>query len=340
MRHRIFAALAAVLAAGACAPAPSGPSEHAGSGKPPLAARGNALPPQVVQALADIDEADLVSLEPLADPKAQGRRLQGYLVLGSTRLSRPQARAAAAGITSAVAAFDGMIAACFDPRHALRFQSAGRTYLMLVCFECRSLQVFEGGRLIGGAALTGSPADLNAMLSSAKVPISHSAEQSDEDARAEQVIEQRWRAAMPTSVRPVWSDQFMGMGDDLRPIRTALAKEFPDPQDRIRALLGWFGSGAGPWSGYPSYEGVVEELLLDYPTDEIVHAVVAGDRSEVQMEGAARLFAGWEFNRRRPEGRAQIPEDLRKVLLAHSLKTNNSDKAKRAKRAFAEDLME
>lgn len=176
MRHRIFAALGAAIVAAACAPAALGQSEHPGSGKPHLAAWGGALPPQVAQALADIEEADLISLEPLADPNAPGQRLQGYLVLGSTRLSRPQVRAAVSGITSAIAGFDGVIAACFDPRHALRFRSAGHTYLMLICFQCRSLEVIERGRLIGSAPLTGSPAKLDAMFASAKVPISHSAE--------------------------------------------------------------------------------------------------------------------------------------------------------------------
>lgn len=173
----MFSALGAALVAAACTPAAFGQSEHAELGKQPLATWGGALPPQVAQALADIDEADLISLEPLADPKARGRRAQGYLVLGSIRLARPQVRAAVTGIASAVAGFDGVIAACFDPRHALRFHSAGHTYLMLVCFQCRSLEVFEGSRLIGSAPLTGSPAELNAMLASAKVPISHSAEQ-------------------------------------------------------------------------------------------------------------------------------------------------------------------
>lgn len=329
------AAGVALLAMG-CNPTTPNRSEQGASSRTTVAAQSNALPTQVAQALAHIDRAELISLEPSAAPTAPGDRLEGNLVLGTAKLSANDARAAGATITSAVASFDGMIAACFDPRHALRFQSAGHSYLILICFECRSLQVFENGRQIGGAALTGSPAGLNKMLAEAKVPISHSAEERDaKSAREQEANDRRWQVGMPASVRPVWSDRFMGVGDDLRGVRAALAKEFPDPHDRIRALLGWYGSGAGPWSGFPSYEAVAQELLFDFSTPEIIWAIQESGLSDAQVEGASRFFADWEFGQRRPKDRAGLPRDLRERLLAHSVTSADKDKVGRAKRAFA-----
>lgn len=285
--------------------------------------------------MAQLEGADLISLEPWTKSTAPGERLKGNLILGATKLSRDDARAAAAVISSAVGSFNGMVAACFDPRHALRFTSAGHGYLVLVCFDCGSLQVFEDGRQIGSAALTGSPAALNKMLAAANVPISHSAEElAAETEREQETNGRRWRAGMPSSVRPLWNDQFMGGGDDLRGLRAALSKEYPKTPDRIRALLGWYGSGSGPWSGFPSYKAVAQELLFDFKTDEVIGAVAGHDLSEAQLEGAARFFADWEFGQRRPKDQDRLPPDLRQRLLAHSLESDDNDKRARAKRAF------
>ena len=324
----------AILAAGCDRASPSRSEPSAESGRD--AAQVNALPAKVVQALSRIDSAELISLEPWAAPKTPGDRVEGILVLGVTKLSTNDARAAGATITSAVASFDGMVAACFDPRHALRFKANGHTYIILVCFDCGSLRVVEDGQQIAEAALTGSPASLNRMLAAAKVPISRSAEElAAKLALEREANDRRWRTGMPASVRPVWSDQFIGFGDDLHRVRVALAIEFPKPKDRIRALLSWYGSGAGPWSGYPSHEAVAQELLFDFSTSEVIKAIQAGDVSEAQLEGASRFFADSNFGKQRPKDRARLPQYLRDRLLAHSLRSGDNDKVGRAKRAFS-----
>ena len=43
--------------------------------------------------------------------------------------------------------------------------------------------------------------------------------------------------------------------------------------ERIRVLLTWFGSGGGRWTGFDMYEEVPEELLLDYPTADVLAAM-------------------------------------------------------------------
>jgi|SRR6185295_15705735 len=54
------------------------------------------------------------------------------------------------------------------------------------------------------------------------------------------------------------------------------------------------------------------------------------------LEGAARLFGGWEFGQRRPDDLDALPADLKKRLLDHSLKSSDADKLGRAKHAFAQ----
>jgi hypothetical protein len=101
-------------------------------------------------------------------------------------------------------------------------------------------------------------------------------------------------------------------------------------------LLNWFGSGEGPWSGFPSYESTAEELLLLHKTDAILQAIRNTKLTEEQVEGTARLFGGWDFSKQRPNDLSLLPQDLKKRLLEHSLKSGDEDKKDRATRAFGE----
>jgi hypothetical protein len=146
---------------------------------------------------------------------------------------------------------------------------------------------------------------------------------------------ERWLAAMPSALLPVWSGALDQSGIvDVVPLRAALERGLPDEGQRILALLEWFGSGAGPWSGFPCYEQAAEELLLGYPTARIVEAVESTQLSPAQLEGAARLFAGWPFGQRRPRDLKELRGALRKMLWHHVKDTQDRDKLIRAKRAF------
>lgn len=153
--------------------------------------------------------------------------------------------------------------------------------------------------------------------------------------------EARWIGAMPAGLRLVWprvvEGMFPGQPIDTKELDQELAKEFPDTNRRILALMLWFGSGAGPWSGYPMYESVAEEMLLKYPTAELLVAIKDQTLTETELEGAARLFAGWDFNQRRPEDNRLLPADLKRSLLSHSLKSQDQDKLERAHHAFEHD---
>src|SRR5205807_5392863 len=137
--------------------------------------------------------------------------------------------------------------------------------------------------------------------------------------------------AMPSSLKPLWPSARRQHDPplnyvDMNPLNAALLKQYPDAYDRIRELMTWYGSGAGPWSGFPGYEEIAEKLLLQYPNAELIKAVEGRTLSEAELEGAARILGGW-----RPVPDATpIPADLRETLLNHCLQSKDQGKIHRA----------
>lgn len=147
---------------------------------------------------------------------------------------------------------------------------------------------------------------------------------------------EKWLTVMPKALKAVWSSALREFGRvDLDPLRSELERNMPDQRERILALLEWFGSGSGPWSGFPSYESAAENLLLDFSTIDIIAATQSERLSPAQTEGAARLFGGWSFTRQRPEGLKELPDAFKKELWLHTQNTKDKDKFSRAKAAFA-----
>jgi hypothetical protein len=146
----------------------------------------------------------------------------------------------------------------------------------------------------------------------------------------------KWLAAMPASLPPLWQAAEQAHRPDLDPLRAALGKEFPDEHARAMALFAWYGSGAGPWSGYPGYESVAEDLLLDFPTETLLKAIEGRELTPAQTEGVARFFGGWTFSKKRPNDLKLLRAELKKKLLEHSLTGDDEDKHGRARHAFAE----
>ena len=114
-----------------------------------------------------------------------------------------------------------------------------------------------------------------------------------------------------------------------------LEAEHPEPESRIMALLKWYGSGMGPWSGFPSYEIVAERLLLEFPTEQLVIALTRHPLTPAHLEGAARYLCGYQFNMYRPGEAQQIPQELKERLLTHSLTSTDEDRIRRAEAALA-----
>jgi hypothetical protein len=150
---------------------------------------------------------------------------------------------------------------------------------------------------------------------------------------------QNWEQAMPLSLRPLWPDRLSdGLGymsrADLDAAEALLQAELPDPVARVQALYKWFGSGEGPWSGYPSYEGAAKRMLLAYSIEDLLAAVDASTDDPIPLCGAARLFAGWDFGKARKADRRRCPEPLVRRMLDAVIWHGNTDNLKRFRSAF------
>jgi hypothetical protein len=147
--------------------------------------------------------------------------------------------------------------------------------------------------------------------------------------------QERWHAVMPAALEPLWPS-ILDIEFDAGHAAARLARAHPDPVERARILLEWFGQGEGPWNGNAAYEAVPERCLLEMPLDVLLEAARSEPHTESVREGAARLFAGWYFGKQRPRDLRRIPDDLKLTLLEHSLRSPDEDKRARALAAFGE----
>jgi hypothetical protein len=169
----------------------------------------------------------------------------------------------------------------------------------------------------------------------------------------------RWVEAMPADLRalPEAMWQELTTSGDLTAVLTATADSCPDARERILALFKWYGSGAGSWSQYPDWERFPERLLLTFSQADLVNAA-SGPLTEAQLDGAARLFAGRDFQahseqrdttgslsiwysemdvfeaERSAEGPASLPDALLRRLWDHCQKSDDPDKRQRGDSAF------
>lgn len=139
---------------------------------------------------------------------------------------------------------------------------------------------------------------------------------------------------MPACLRPLWPKGFGQYGDNIEAARPTFAAAFPDPVERVCVLYGWYGSGAGPWSGYPSYESAVERLLMEYPIETLIRAVATDLATELELLGAARLFGGWDFGQKRKADRSRCPESLRARMLREVERQGIADNLDRFRHTF------
>lgn len=135
--------------------------------------------PEAAQALQHAKAVTLYSLEPTNRSEPPARSLHHFAVLGKTSLSGDQAGEAIAAFRAAMDAAAKrdvvMVAACFEPRHAISISAGGHRYDYLLCYACGSLEVFRDGKLISDVLATGSPERLNDLLRAKGVPLSMSA---------------------------------------------------------------------------------------------------------------------------------------------------------------------
>ncbi|MGW1008307.1 hypothetical protein [Streptomyces sp. NPDC002520] len=154
--------------------------------------------------------------------------------------------------------------------------------------------------------------------------------------------ERNWLAAMPAGLAGT-ADRILDLsrtGDRPSPellaeLTDQLQLTFPDPVERVLALLDWYGSGSGRSSGYPVHEGVPGALLGRVPIADLLAALADPRAEERHDAGAVRHLVGWKTRPRQKQDVAGLPEPLRARLLAHACRSGDSDKQGRAERWLA-----
>jgi len=152
-------------------------------------------------------------------------------------------------------------------------------------------------------------------------------------AEAAAEVRERWHAAMPSALESLWPSM-SAPSREWPEVADAMRRLHPDPVERARILLEWFGQGEGPWSGHPSYESVPEWCLLQTPLNVLLDATRGEPQTDSLRAGAARLFGGWDFGKHRSRDLGRIPRDLQLRLLEHALRSTDEDNCARAQRAF------
>ncbi|WP_371476643.1 hypothetical protein [Kitasatospora sp. NBC_00315] len=154
--------------------------------------------------------------------------------------------------------------------------------------------------------------------------------------------ERNWLAAMPTGLEGTANRILDLSRTGGRPSPALLAEltdrlqlTFPDPVERVLALLDWYGSGSGRCSGHPVHEGVPGELLGRVSIADLL-AGLADPRAEERHDaGAVRHLVGWKTRPSQKRDVAGLPEALRARLLAHARRSGDPDKQGRAERWLA-----
>ena len=112
---------------------------------------GSPFAPAVGAVLDAPDAVELLALHPYPHlpqgaPAGEEDDFHGYRVLGRAALVDAQrVRALVGHVERGIRASDGTVAACFNPRHGLRFEKAGRTIECLICFECTWIHIYGRG---------------------------------------------------------------------------------------------------------------------------------------------------------------------------------------------------
>ena len=130
------------------------------------------LPEAAEQALRSADAVEVLSLDPDQDAKGPDG-FHGYKVLGKTTVKGDDAAKAVAAVLKGAADSGGDMADCFEPRHGLRVAHDGKTYDLVICFHCLSIQVYAGDKMIAEEVPTtrsAAPA-LDKVLKDAGVPL-------------------------------------------------------------------------------------------------------------------------------------------------------------------------
>lgn len=131
--------------------------------------RPHGVPRIAWNALNDADRYELLTLNPyLSKPDYYGHEILGQTVIHDASVREKLNNALQAGVRTS----DGKAMACFNPRHGIRVTHAGVVTDLVMCFECRQVQVWRGGQEIASFLVSDSPQPVfDEVLKSAGVPL-------------------------------------------------------------------------------------------------------------------------------------------------------------------------
>jgi hypothetical protein len=133
----------------------------------------NHFPAAALKAISNDSGLVFYSIDPSEGPTSMpGAALfHDWPILGQTVLSRPQDRKMVNDSLRRAARGAWDIAACFNPRHAIRATDGTETYDVLLCFECGQAAIYLPGGQTKWIPIHGSPDSLNQLLTAAHVPL-------------------------------------------------------------------------------------------------------------------------------------------------------------------------
>ena len=141
---------------------------------------GTDVPAPAMTALQNAEKYELLSLDPNRSTTVPPDNFHGWKVLGRVSVEDAATRKKLNdALRDGARGNDGMAAACFNPRHGIRATPAagGQPTDLVICFECLSANVYQGGQKTGSFLTTESPQPtFDRVLRAANVPLAADAE--------------------------------------------------------------------------------------------------------------------------------------------------------------------
>ena len=144
-----------------------------------LSRRFDPLPAAAARALISPDQFELLSLKPrfeaLATQNVEAPQLfHNHGILGRTTITDAAVRQKLVdALKRGARESDGSVAACFNPRHAIRVTQAAQTTDFIICFECKQVSVRNAGEEIARFLTSPFPQPtFDDVLKAAGIPLS------------------------------------------------------------------------------------------------------------------------------------------------------------------------
>jgi hypothetical protein len=105
--------------------------------------RWHGMPWVALRALNSAEQYELLSLQPLlSQPDFYGHEILGRVLIKDVATRKKLTSALQWGARQS----DGTRMACFNPRHGIRVTRGGVVTDFVICFECRQVEVWRGGK--------------------------------------------------------------------------------------------------------------------------------------------------------------------------------------------------